>query len=153
MKKMICLIALIILIISCTVQPENPLLQEWDTPFQSPPFDEIKNEHFMPAFLEGMKAQKAENEAIINNAEEPTFKNTLEALEKSGELFKRVNRVFNCLVRADTNDVLQQIQKEVAPLRTRHNNDINLNEKLFTRIKKLYETRESLGLTSEQNTV
>ncbi|MFC1538457.1 M3 family metallopeptidase [Candidatus Latescibacterota bacterium] len=159
MKKMLCVISLLMLTISCTDQPEqtlleeNPLLQEWDTPFQSPPFDEIKNEHFMPAFLEAMKAQKAENDAIVNNAEEPTFKNTIEALEKSGALFKRVNEVFDCLVRANTNDVLQQIQKEVAPLRTRHYNDINLNEKLFTRIKKLYETRESLGLTSEQNTV
>ncbi|MFC1551932.1 M3 family metallopeptidase [Candidatus Latescibacterota bacterium] len=159
MNKLIYLFSLLILTTSCTDQQEftlldeNPLLQEWNTPFQSPPFDEIKNEHFMPAFLEGMKAQKAENDAIIKNAEEPTFKNTIEALEKSGELFKRVNEVFDCLVGANTNDVLQQIQKEVAPLRTRHNNDINLNEKLFTRIKKLYETRESLGLTSEQNTV
>jgi peptidyl-dipeptidase Dcp len=145
--------SLIILIISCTIRPENPLLQVWDTPFQSPPFDEIKNEHFMPAFLEGMKAQKAEVDAIINNAEEPTFKNTIEALEKSGELFKRVNGVFNCLVRANTNDVLQQIQKEVAPLRTKHNNDINLNEILFTRVKQIYDKKENLGLTPEQNTV
>ena len=74
MKKMMYLFALIILTISCLVQAGNPLLQEWDTPFQTPPFNEIKNEHFMPAFLETMKAEKSEVEAIVNNKEEPTFK-------------------------------------------------------------------------------
>jgi len=153
MKKMMHLFVLIILIIGCGIQPENPLLQEWDTPFQTPPFDEIKNEHFMPSFLEGMKAEKAEVEAIINNEEEPTLKNTIEALEKSGELLDRVSRVFGCLNGANTNDELQNISKEVAPLRTKHNDDINLNEKLFAKIKQIYEKKESLGLTTEQNTL
>ncbi|MCH7658957.1 MAG: M3 family metallopeptidase [Bacteroidetes bacterium] len=151
MKKMMCLFTLIILIIGCGIQPENLLLQEWDTPFQTPPFDEIKNEHFMPAFIEAMKAEKAEVEAIVNHEEEPTFKNTIEALEKSGELLNRVSRVFGCLNGANTNDELQNISKEVAPLRTKHNDDISLNEKLFARIKQIYERKESLGLTPEQN--
>jgi len=153
MKKLIYLFTLIILTYGCTVQPENPLLKEWDTPFQTPPFDEIKSEHFMPAFLETMEAEKAEIEAIVNNKEEPTIKNTIEALEKSGELLNRVSRVFGCLNGANTNDELQNISKEVAPIRTKHNDDINLNEKLFARIKQIYEKKESIELTPEQNTL
>jgi len=151
MKKITCLFSLIILIIGCSKQPDNPLLKEWDTPFQTPPFDEIKNEHFMPAFLEGMKVENAEVEAIINNEEDPTFKNTVEALEKSGELLTRVSRVFGCLNGANTNDTLQNISKEVSPIRTKHNDDINLNEKLFARIKTIYENKDSLELTPEEN--
>jgi peptidyl-dipeptidase Dcp len=107
----------------------------------------------MPAFLETMKAEIVEVEAIANNEEEPTFKNTIEALEKSGEMLDRVSRVFGCLNGANTNDELQNISKEVAPLRAKHNDDINLNEKLFARIKQIYEKKESLGLTPEQNTL
>ncbi len=151
MKKLIYLFTLIILTFGCNVQPENPLLQEWDTPFQTTPFDEIKNEHFMPAFLEAMKIQKAEVEAIVNLEEEPTFKNTIEELEKSGELLSRTSRVFGCLNGANTNDELQDISKEVAPLRSKHNDDISLNEKLFAKIKQIYERKESLALTPEQN--
>ncbi len=153
MKKMMYLFTLIILTIGCGIQAENPLLQEWDTPFQTPPFDEIKDEHFMPAFLETMKAEKAEVEVIVNREEEPTFKNTIDALEKSGELLDRVSRIFGCLNGANTNDELQNISKEVAPLRTKHNDDIKLNEKLFAKIKQIYDKKESLGLTTEQNTL
>jgi len=127
------------------------MLQEWDTPFQTPPFDEIKSEHFMPVFLDAMKAEIVEVEAIVNNKEEATFKNTIEALEKSGEMLDRVSRVFGCLNNANTNDELQNIAKEVAPLRAKHNDDIKLNEKLFTRIKQIYEKKESLSLSPEQN--
>ncbi|MBW7992834.1 MAG: M3 family metallopeptidase, partial [Planctomycetes bacterium] len=153
MKKMMYLFTLIILTISCHIQAENLLLQEWDTPFQTPPFNEIKDEHFMPAFLETMEVEKSEVEAIVNNEEEPTFKNTIEALEKSGELLDRVSRVFGCLNGANTNDELQNISKEVAPLRAKHDDDINLNEKLFAKIKQIYDKKESLGLTPEQNTL
>ena len=153
MKKMMYLFSLIILTISCQVRAGNPLLQEWDTPFQTPPFDEIKNEHFMSAFLEAMKAEISEVEAIVDNNEEPTLKNTIEALEKSGKLLDRVSRVFSCLNGANTNEELQNISKEVAPLRAKHNDDINLNEKLFAKIKLIYDKKETLGLTSEQNTL
>ncbi|HCO95247.1 MAG TPA: peptidase M3 [Phycisphaerales bacterium] len=151
MKEAMYLFTMAILTIGCSVQPENILLKEWNTPFQTPPFDEIKDEHFMPAFLEAMEAEKAEVEVIANSEEEPTFKNTIEALEKSGELLNRVSRVFSCLNGANTNDELQNISKEVAPLRAKHNDDINLNEKLFARIKQIYQKKESLGLTAEQN--
>ena len=153
MEKMMYLFALIILTAGCGIRPENLLVQEWDTPFQTPPFDEIKSEHFMPAFLEAMESEKAEVEAIADNEEEPTFRNTIEALEEGGELLDRVSRVFSCLNSANTNDQLQSISKEVAPLQAKHNDDINLNEKLFARIEQIYEKKESLGLTPEQNTL
>jgi peptidyl-dipeptidase Dcp len=153
MKKTVYLLALAVLTVGCSVQPENILLQKWETPLGTPPFDEIKNDHFMPAFLEAMAAEKAEVEAIANNEEEPTFKNTIEALEESGKLLDRVSRVFNCLNEANTNDELQNISREVAPLRAKHNEDINLNKALFARIKQIYEKQEGLGLTNEQDTL
>ncbi len=153
MKTLMCFLGLIILMAGCGVPPENPLVQEWGTPFETPPFDEIKSEHFMPAFLEAMEAEKAEVEAIAEIEEEPTFKNTIEALEESGEQLDRVSRVFSCLNGANTNDQLQNISKEVAPLRAKHNDDINLNEELFARIKHIYEKKESLGFTAEQDTL
>jgi len=153
MKKMLFFLTITVLIIGCNIQNVNPLLEEWDTPFQTPPFNEIENDHFMPAFLKGMKAEKEEIEAILSNEEEPNFQNTIEALEKSGKLLSKVSRVFSCLNGANTNDELQKISKEVAPLRTKHSDDINLNEKLFARIKKIYETKNDLELTSEQKTV
>lgn len=135
------------------VQSENPLLQEWETPFQTPPFREIKNAHFMPAFLEAMKMEKAEVEAITRNGEAPTFKNTIEAMEKSGEQLDRISRVFGCLNSANTNHELQTISREIAPIRARHNDDINLNETLFARIRQIYQKKENLRLNSEQDTL
>ena len=153
MKEAVYLLTLSILIIGCSVQPENTLLQKWETPFGTPPFDGIKSEHFMPAFLEAMAVEKAEVEAIANNEEEPTFENTIEALEESGELLERVSAVFSCLNGANTNDKLQSISREVAPLRAKHNDDIKLNKALFTRIKQIYEEKDRLGLTPEQDTL
>ena len=153
MKEAMYLFTLAILTIGCSVQPENILLQEWETPFRTPPFEKIKSEHFMPAFLEAMAVEKAEVEAIANNEERPTFKNTIEALEESGKLFEGASRVFSCLNGANTNDELQNISKEIAPLRAKHNDDINFNEALFARIKQIYGKKESLGLTPEQDTL
>jgi peptidyl-dipeptidase Dcp len=153
MKKMTYLLTLVVLTTGCSVKPGNPLLQEWDTPFKTPPFDEIEDEHFMPALLEAMESEKAEVEAIADNDREPTFENTIEALEKSGQLLDRVSRVFSCLNGANTNDQLQSISKKVAPLRAKHNDDINLNEELFARIEQIYQEKEGLGLTAEQDTV
>jgi len=153
MKKLIGLFIIIILISGFSLQSENPLLSDWNTPFQTPPFNEIKNEHFLPAIQEGMKAEIAEVDAIVNNPEEPTFKNTIVALEKSGKLLSKVNRVFGCLNGANTNDELQAISKETAPLLAKHNDDINLNAKLFNRIKQIYENKENLNFNSEENTL
>jgi peptidyl-dipeptidase Dcp len=153
MKTLICLCALIVVAAGCSTQPENVLLQEWDAPFETPPFDDIKDEHFMPAILAAMEAEKAEVDAIAENEAEPTFENTIEALEESGEQLDRVGRVFSCLNGANTNDELQNIAKEVAPLQARHSDDINLNEKLFARIEQIYEEKENLGLTAERDTL
>jgi len=153
MKRAFIFLTAIALLVGCGLQQGNPLLEEWDTPFQTPPFSQFKNKHFMPAFKEGMKVEKTEVEAIITNTEEPTFKNTIEALEKSGRLLSKVSRVFGCLNGANTNEELQNISKELAPIRTKHNDDINLNEQIFAKIKKIYDEKESLGLTPEQNTL
>lgn len=153
MKKAILLLSILTLVVACNQQPENPLLAKWDTPFETPPFDKIKDEHFKPAILEGMRIESEEIKAITENPEAPTFENTIVALEKSGELLSRVSRVFGCLNGANTNATLQQVSKELAPLRARHRDDINLNDKLFARIKAVYEQKESLGLNEEELTL
>jgi len=131
----------------------NPFFQEWKTPFGTPPFDQIKNEHFMPAYEEGMKQQTAEVEAIVNNKEKPTFKNTIEALEQSGKLFTKVNNVFNALNGANTNETIQDIAQKTAPIISKHFDEIYLNDKLFDRVKSIYQEKDKLKLTTEQKVV
>lgn len=128
----------------------NPFFSEYSTPFKTPPFHLIKNEHFMPAFLKGMEEQKKEIDAIINNAQPPTFANTIEAVERTGGLLDKVNAVFGSLRGANTTDELQKIANEVTPLLSKHRDDINLNEKLFQRVKAVYGKRSTLRLTTEQ---
>jgi len=130
---------------------ENPLLGKFSTPFETPPFNLIKNEHFLPALRKGMELQKSEIEAIINDKEAPTFQNTIEAFERTGVLLDKVNYVFLELQGANTNDEIQKIAKEVAPLLAKHKDDINLNEKLFQRVKSVHEKRATLGLNAEQS--
>ncbi len=129
----------------------NPLLAEkFDTPFEVPPFSKIKNKHYLPAFKEAIKIQKEEIDAIVNNTEEPTFENTLTALDNSGELLDRVQNIFENLKSADTNDSINQIAKEISPMLSQHKDDIALNEKLFERVKKVYEKKDELNLNTEQ---
>jgi peptidyl-dipeptidase Dcp len=144
---------LLFLVSFSSKQLENPFFSEFNTPFQVPPFDKIKEEHYVPAFIEGMKQHNKEIEAIANNSESPTFENTIEALEKSGALLRRVSDVFDVLNASMTNERMQEIAKKVAPLRSKHWDDIYLNEKLFKRIKALYEQRDELKLTPEQKTL
>lgn len=151
MKQAMCLLTLAIAAAGCSVQQGNVLLQEWDTPFETPPFNEIKDEHFMPAFLAAMDAKNAEIDAIANNPEPPTFKNTIEAMELSGKLLDRVSSAFSGLNSANTNPKLQDIAKQLAPLRSKHSDDINLNPKLFARIKTIYDNKDKLDLTEEQH--
>lgn len=128
----------------------NPFFEEWKTPFQTPPFSKIKNEHFLPALEEGIKQQRAELDQIINNPEAPTFQNTIASLEKSGKLLTKVSRVFFNLTSANTNDELQKVAETITPQLTKLNNDIYLNEKLYQRIKTIYDQRESLNLNKEE---
>ncbi|MFA3782376.1 M3 family metallopeptidase [Melioribacteraceae bacterium 4301-Me] len=131
----------------------NPFFVEWKTPYGTPPFNEIKHEHFLPAIEEGIKLEKAEIDNIVNNQEPPTFKNTIEALETSGKFLERVQRVFEALNGANTNDELQKIARIITPMISKHNDDIYFNEKLFDRIKTIYENKKSLNLTNEQITL
>lgn len=131
-------------------QPMNPFFQSYNTPFNVPAFDKIKNEHFKPAILEGIKKHEAEINLIANNPEVPTFDNTILAIENAGELLSEVNRVFGNYNSANTNDELQAIAKETAPTLSAHNDNISLNEKLFERVKTLWNKRESLNLNLEQ---
>lgn len=128
----------------------NPFFEEWNTPFQTPPFSKIKNEHFLPALEEGIKQQRAELELIINNSETPTFQNTIAALEKSGKLLTKVTRVFFNLIGANTNYELQKVAEKITPELTKLNNDIYLNEKLYQRIKTIYDEKEKLNLSKEE---
>jgi len=128
----------------------NPFFAKYNTPFETPPFQLIKIEHYMPAFRKGMEQQKQEIDAVVNNVEAPTFQNTIEALDRSGDLLERVNSVFGSLRSANTNDDLDKIANEVTPLLTKHRNDINLNEKLFQRVKAVYDKQKTLKLDGEQ---
>ncbi len=153
MKKLFLLLFIAGLLCSCLKQEENPFFSEFDTPFQVPPFDKIQEEHYLPAFKEGMEQQNMEIEAIINNPETPTFENTIEAVESTGPLLRKVGSVFGVLNGSMTNDNMQSIAREIAPLRSRHRDNIRLNEKLFQRIKAVYDQKDKLDLTTEQNTL
>lgn len=144
---------LMIMATSAEKDKANPFFMEWKTPYKTPPFDKIKTEHFKPAFIEGMEIQKEEVNAIVENREEPTFENTIDALEKSGKLLSNVGGVFYHLTGANTNPELQKIYSEVAPMLSQHGDDINMNPQLFERIKKLHSKKASLNLTSEQKTL
>ncbi len=131
------------------ITEQNPLMTASVLQYQAPDFTLIKDEHFMPAFEQGMAEQIAEVEAIANNADAPTFENTLIALEKSGELLTRVSRVFFNLSGSDSNEERRNIQKAIAPKLAGHSDNINLNAKLFARVDTLYNTRNDLGLDDE----
>jgi len=131
----------------------NPFLTEYTTPFGVPPFDLIENEHFIPAFKEGMKSHQAEIDAIVDNNEAATFENTIYALDKSGELLGKVEGVFFNLRSAETNDELDSIARVIQPELTAHSSSIKLNPGLFKKVQELYAKRETLDLTSEQTMV
>ncbi|MBR2194756.1 MAG: M3 family metallopeptidase [Salinivirgaceae bacterium] len=135
--------------VSCA-DTQNPFFAEFDTPYGVPPFDKIKTEHYMPAFLEGMRQDSLEIEAIANNPEPPTFANTIEALEYSGAMLDRVSSVFFNLYSADTDKDMDAIAEKVTPLLTDHSDNIRLNAALFKRIKTVYDERNSLNLNQEQ---
>jgi peptidyl-dipeptidase Dcp len=133
-----------------TSTTDNPFFAEYDTPFKVPPFDFIKPEHFIPAYEKGMEEQKAEIEKLVNNPEAPTFDNTIVALDRSSKLLSEVSKAFSGLSGANTNDELKEIQKQMSPRLAAHRDEINLNKKLFERIKAVYEQRDELNLTDEQ---
>lgn len=152
MKKL-SLFLLIILTSTLLYAQDNPLLNPYQTPFNVPPFDRIKTEHFLPAFKEAIKQQEIEIEKIVNNAAIPTFSNTIEALENSDILLSEVAGVFYNMLSANTSKELQEVAQEVAPLLSQHNDNILLNKKLFERIKYVYDRRTELKLSTEKMTL
>ncbi len=144
---------LILFSISCTNNKtmNNPLLADFETPHNTPPFHLINNSHYLPAFTEAMDMGREEINAIINNSETPNFKNTIEALEHAGTKLSRISRIFFNMNSAETNDSIQEIAREVSPLLSAYSNDIVLNEKLFKRIKSIYDKKNKLRLTPEQH--
>ena len=147
-KNIIVAAAALALLNSCNM--ENPLLTESKLPYGAPQFDKIRNEHYLPAFEQGIKEAKEEIDAIVNNPEEPTFENTVEAMEYAGSTLERVSGIFFNLMEADTNDEMQEIAEKVSPMLTEYSMYVNLNEKLFQRVKAVYEKRESLDLEKDQ---
>lgn len=133
-----------------TAIAQNPFLQPYNTPHGTAPFDRIRLEHYEPAMMEGIKQQNAEIEDIIQNPEAPTFENTIEAYEASGELLERVSSVFGNLMSAETSDEMQALARKLMPVMTEHSNNISLNEALFARIKSVYDQRQQLQLSTEQ---
>jgi peptidyl-dipeptidase Dcp len=128
----------------------NPFAAPSTLPFQAPDFSRIHNEDYMPAFEEGMRVHLAEVEAIANNPAAPTFANTIDAMERAGTLLTRVSKVFFAMTQANTNDTLQKVQEEVSPKLAEHSDAIYLNDKLYQRVRSLYDRRATLGLTPEQ---
>jgi len=129
------------------------LNKAFNTPYNTAPFSEIKTEDYLPAFKEGIKKSKAEIDAITTNTEAPTFENTIEALDYSGEELDRLSSIFFNLNSAETNDEIQKIAQEVSPLLSEFGNDITLNEALFKRVKAVYDSKSTLDLTTEQATL
>ena len=154
MKKLL-LLSSFFLIISCQQKSKmdpnvNPFFQEWTTEFEVPPFLDIKDEHYMPAYKKGMEENLKEIDLIVNNTEDPTFANTIEELERTGKLLTKVQRVFSNLASSNTNPKLQELQRELSPMLSAHYDKIALNEDLFNRVEQIWIKRESVDLTNEQ---
>ncbi len=144
-----------ILLVACGSQdgPQaqgNPILEEWDTPFGVPPFDEIEEEHYLPAFRAAMAEEAAEIDAIVDDSEAPTFANTIEAFERAGKTLSRVRNAFFPVESAHSNDAIRQIARTIAPELSAHRDDIRLNRALYERVKAVYDQRDDLDLGPEQ---
>ena len=154
MKKSLLLLALAGIVMSCSQtenkQNMNPFFEVYNTPFEVPPFDKIQNEHYLPAFEEGMKQHSNEIESITKNSEAPSFSNTIEAFDASGDLLSRVSLVFFNVKEANTNPEMDKIAEEVAPKLSQHYDAIYLNENLFSRVKAVYDNMATFGLNPEQ---
>ena len=131
----------------------NPFLSKFNTPFNTIPFDQITVEHYMPAIEEGIKQGLAEVDVIVNNTATPDFSNTIEALEKLGPLLELVSMTFSNLNLAETSKEMQAVAKEMSPKLSDYSNDIMLNVALFKRVEAVYNKKQALSITPEQNTL
>lgn len=149
MKKVLLLIGIALSLNCMTQAKNNPLLSAYKTPFGTPPFDKIKTEHYEPAFDEGIKQLDEEVKRIANNPEPATFENTIVALERSGQLLSKVSSAFFNVLSAEANDEMMEISQKVSPKLSESSNNIFLNEKLFNRVKTVYDKRDQLNLSTE----
>ena len=147
-KKLLIAGAMLALFSSCSMK--NPLLMESTAPFGAPQFDKIRNEHYLPAFEAGIAEAKAEIDAIVANEAEPTFENTIEAMEYSGQTLNTVAGIFYNLMEANTSDEMQEIAEKVSPMLTEYSMYVSLNAPLFEKVKAVYEKKDELGLDNEQ---
>ena len=129
---------------------QNPFMVPYDTPYEIPPFDKIRYEDYLPALEKGIEIQRQEIQAIADSKEAPTFENTILAMEKSGELLQRVMLVFSSLDETDNNAQMQAISEKAYPMVSAASDEISMNDKLFARVKQLYDNRDNLGLTGPQ---
>lgn len=129
---------------------DNPFLTEYDTPYEVPPFDKIKYEHYMPAIIKGIELHNAEVDSIVNNPEPATWENTIFALDMSGEVLSRVTSVLFALESSDNTDELQAVAEEALPLITAHADEVYMNQRLFKRVKTVYDEREGMNLAEDQ---
>ncbi|MGA3015073.1 MAG: M3 family metallopeptidase [Bacteroidales bacterium] len=129
---------------------KNPFFTEFQTPFGVPCFDKIVSPDYLPAYIEGIKEHSAEIDSIVNNPKPPDFENTILAFDKSGKLLTRVTKVFSQMTQANSTPQLQELAKKISPLTSRHQDDISMNEKLFQRIKTVYENRKNMKLDDQQ---
>ena len=132
---------------------ENPFYRNYKTQFQIPPFSEIEEKHFMPAFVEGMEKHNNEIEQIIQNSEKPSFENVIIAMERSGELLDRVNAVFFNLSGSTTNEKLQEIEKQISPKLSQHYDSISLNPYIFKKVGLLWKDVDNLNLSQEERKI
>ena len=150
LKNQIIMAAIAVVACGCGSEKSNPLLSEFNTPYGIAPFEQITIEHFREGMLRGMEEHKTEIEAIVNNPEAPTFENTIVALDQCGKLLSRVRGTFSPLSSSNSTEEIRALQKEMSPISSAHSDDINLNPELFARVKAVYEPREQLELTHEQ---
>ena len=143
--------AIPVLTLGACGEKKNPLLVTSTAPYEAPLFPQITNEDYKPAFDKALEEARADIDRIVNNPDEPTFANTVEALAFSGERLDNVSSVFFNLNEANTNDTMQNLALEISPVLTEFSNDITLNPALFERVKAVYARRDSLALTPEQS--
>ncbi|MCQ2187210.1 MAG: M3 family metallopeptidase [Bacteroidales bacterium] len=148
--KRLAVVACVMLAVMSSCKMENPLLTESPLPYGAPQFDKIENKHYLPAFEQGIKEAKAEIDAIVANQDEPTFENTIVALEESGRTLNNVASIFYNILEADTNDELQKIAETISPMMTEFSMYVSLNEPLFQKVKAVYEKRAELNLEPDQ---
>ena len=135
---------------SCMKKETNPFLEEYTTEYQIPPFDKIKAEHYIPAFEKGIEEARAEIKAIVNNPEEPTFDNTILALDNSGKLLDKVSYVFGALSECLNDSAMEKIAEVAYPMLSAYSDEVSMNDSLFIRVKALYDKKDSLGLNTAQ---